>query len=48
MLYRIIKGRYIDGAIDAAKVWEYADAGKITESQAMNICGTRPLKEGKE
>jgi hypothetical protein len=45
MLYNIIKGKYKRHEITATQVWEYADAGKITEMQAMNICGPRPKEE---
>jgi len=45
MLYTIIKNKYRRHEITAAKVWEYADAGKITEEQAMQICGPRPKED---
>ena len=45
MLYTIIKNKYRRHEITAAQVWEYADAGKITETQAMQICGPRPKEE---
>ena len=45
MLYNIIKGKYKRHEITAAQVWEYADAGKITEAQAAQICGPRPKEE---
>ena len=45
MLYAIIKNKYKRHEITAAQVWEYADAGKITEAQAMSICGPRPRNE---
>lgn len=43
MIYRIIKGKYQRHEITAAQVWEYADEGKITTAQAMQICGPRPV-----
>ena len=45
MLYAIIKNKYKRHEITAAQVWEYADAGKITEAQAMSICGPRPKED---
>lgn len=45
MHYTIIKNKYKRHEITAAQVWEYADAGKITEAQAMSICGPRPKNE---
>lgn len=46
MMYTIIKNKYKRHEITAVQVWEYADAGKITEAQAMQICGPRPKEEG--
>ena len=37
MYYTIIKNKYKRHEITAAQVWEYADAGKITEAQAKEI-----------
>ena len=48
MMYAIIKDKYKRHEITAAQVWEYADAGKITEKQAMSICGPRPKCETPE
>ena len=45
MMYTIIKAKYRRHEITAAQVWEYADAGKITEAQALSICGPRPKEE---
>ena len=45
MLYTIIKNKYRRHEITAEQVWEYADAGKITEAQAMQICGPRPKED---
>ena len=45
MMYAILKGKYRRHEITAAKVWEYADEGKITAAQAMSICGPRPKEE---
>ena len=42
MMYQIIKGKYRRHEISAADVWAYADQGKITEAQAVSICGPRP------
>lgn len=41
-MYTIIKNKYQAHKITAVQVWEYADAGKITEAQALLICGPRP------
>ncbi len=45
MMYAIIKAKYRRHEITAAQVWEYADDGKITEAQALSICGPRPKEE---
>lgn len=45
MMYTIIRNKYRRHEITAAQVWGYADAGKITEAQAMSICGPRPKEE---
>ena len=42
MYYNLIKMQYRNRAITAAQVWAYADEGKITEKQAISICGARP------
>ena len=42
MAYYVIRGQYKRGEITAARVWEYADEGKITAKQALLICGPRP------
>ena len=47
MYYLIIRKKYMRGEITAAQVWAYADSGKITEQQALMICGPRP-DEGNE
>lgn len=41
-MYNLIKMQYKLRKITAAQVWEYADAGTITEAQATTICGARP------
>jgi len=41
-MYLFIRNMYKMGRITAAQVWAYADAGKITEKQALLICGVRP------
>ena len=41
-MYKFIKARYDAGKITAVQVWSYADAGRITEEQAIQICGPRP------
>lgn len=41
-MFTIIRNRYRMHKITAADVWAYADAGKITEAQAIQICGPRP------
>lgn len=48
MLFHIIKGKYRRHEITAAQVWEYVDEGKITDLQAMHICGPRPKAENEE
>ena len=45
MMYTIIKNKYKRHEITAAQVWEYADEGKITTAQALQICGPRPKEE---
>ena len=45
MMYTIIKNKYKRHEITAVQVWEYADAGKITEAQAMQTCGPRPKED---
>lgn len=42
MKYQLIKNLYRMHKITATQVWEYADAGEITEAQAISICGPRP------
>ena len=42
MNYKKIKLMYDMHRITAAKVWEYADEGVITQEQAARICGPRP------
>lgn len=44
--YNFIKLRYQMHKITAADVWAYADAGDITEIEAMKICGARPQDGG--
>ena len=41
-MYKFIKIQNELGNLTAAQVWEKADAGTITEAQAMSICGPRP------
>ncbi len=41
-MFKLIKNRYDSGKLTAAQVWAYADAGKITEEEAVLICGPRP------
>lgn len=41
-MYRILLLKYRAKKITAEQVWEYADAGKITEDEAVRICGPRP------
>lgn len=41
-MFNIIKMKYKARKITAAEVWAYADMGKITEADAMMICGPRP------
>lgn len=43
MLYTIIRNKYRRHEITAAQVWAYCDEGKITEGQALAICGPRPI-----
>lgn len=42
MTYQMIRAKYLLKKITAARVWEYADEGVITEEQAAKICGARP------
>lgn len=46
MYYAIIRNKYRRHEINAAQVWAYADEGKITEQQALLICGPRPKDDG--
>lgn len=48
MKYQLIKTMYRLHRITAAEVWAYADAGDITEAQAVSICGPRPKGDGNE
>lgn len=48
MKYQLIKAMYRLHKITAAQVWECADAGDITESKAVSICGPRPKGNGNE
>ena len=41
-MYKFIKIQHDMGKLTAPQVWEKADAGAITEAQAMSICGPRP------
>lgn len=41
-MYKFIRIQYELGKLTAAQVWEKADAGAITEAQAMSTCGPRP------
>lgn len=45
MKYQLIKNLYRMHRITAAEVWACADAGEITEAQAISICGARPKGE---
>ncbi len=38
----VIRTRYRLHKITASDVWAYADAGTITEAEAVLICGPRP------
>lgn len=40
-MFNFIRTQYRLGHLTAAQVWELADAGKITDEQAMQICGPR-------
>lgn len=44
--YAFIKNMYRMRRITARDVWTYADAGDITEKEAIAICGPRPRQEG--
>ncbi len=44
-MYNFIRLRYLQHKISAEKVWEYADKGVITETEAESICGPRPKEE---
>lgn len=41
-MYAIIRTRYQLRKIAAERVWQYADEGIITDTQAASICGPRP------
>ena len=42
-LFSIIRTRYRLHKITAVEVWAYVDNGDITESEAIQICGPRPV-----
>ena len=44
-MYAIIDNLYRLGKLTAAQVWEQADKGVITLTQAASICGARPNAE---
>ena len=41
-MFNLIRTKYKLHRITAEDVWAYADAGDITEEQAVLICGPRP------
>lgn len=45
-MYAIIRVKYMMRKITAARVWQYADEGIISDSEAASICGARPTGEG--
>lgn len=48
-MYKFIKMQYQMHAITEAKVWQMADAGRITDAQAEKITGKpRPAQETQE
>lgn len=42
-MFNLIKTKYRLRRITAIEVWAYVDSGTITESQAISICGPRPV-----
>ncbi len=47
-MFNLIKNLYNRHMITSEQVWAYADAGKITEAQALRICGPRPKNSSEE
>jgi hypothetical protein len=44
-MFNLVKTLYcVRHAITSKQVWAYADAGTITEVQALSICGPRKEK----
>ncbi len=41
--YTFFSNMYRIQRITAAQVWTYADKGEITNDEAVQICGPRPL-----
>jgi len=41
-MYEMIKTLYRSKKLTAAQVWEKADEGKISATEAAKICGARP------
>lgn len=45
MFFNFIRTQYHMHKLTAAQVWEAVEAGRITEEQAVTICGPKPTKE---
>jgi hypothetical protein len=43
--FAVIRMQYKLHKLTAAQVWEAVEAGRITEEQAVTICGPKPTKE---
>lgn len=41
-LFGVIRNMYIMHRITSAQVWKYVDKKKLTEDEAVLICGPRP------
>lgn len=44
-MYLFILSMYRQHALSAAQVWAQTDNGTITEAQALQICGPRPVNQ---
>lgn len=45
MFFNFIRTQYRMHKLTADQVWEAVEAGRITEEQAVTICGPKPPKE---
>lgn len=46
--FTTVRNLYKLRKITAAQVWQYADDRKITEAEAITICGPRPTNASSE